>query len=84
MDSYEVMHTIANLDFVNYTYYYVLVDGAATIQGQAITTTGPIMIPLCVGKTGQVVGAGVLGLFGKKKPEDTRVLNTDGSWSIKG
>jgi hypothetical protein len=85
MDSYEVIHTISNLDFVNYNYFYILVDGVATIKGNAITTTGPVMVPVSISKAGQVSGAGVLGVLGKKKPEATRVLNSDGkTWSIKG
>jgi hypothetical protein len=84
MDSYDAIHTIANLDFSGYTYFSVLVDGAATIKGNTITTNGPVIVPVGISKAGQVSGAGVLGVLGRKKPEITRTLNTDGSWSIKG
>ncbi len=85
IDSYDVIHTIGSLDFANYTYFAILVDGAATIKGESITTTGPIMVPVGISVAAQVSGAGVLGVLGRKKPEATRTLNSDGkTWSIKG
>ena len=83
MDSYEAFHALGSLDFTNYVYYGVLVDGVATIQGNSITTTSAEMIPVAICKAGEVSGAGVLGLVGKKKPEATKTLNSDGTWSIK-
>jgi hypothetical protein len=84
IDSYDIMHTTSNLDFANYTYFAVLVDGAATIKGQAFTTSGPIIVPVGISQASQVAGAGALGVLGRKKPEATKTLNSDGTWSIKG
>lgn len=81
--SYDAIHTIPNLDFTRYLYFGVLVDGVATIKGNTITTTGPIIVPVSIGKAGLVSGAGVLGLIGRLNPDATRTLNTDGSWNIK-
>lgn len=84
MDSYDVIHTIVNLDFSGYTYFYILVDGAATIKGNSITTTAPILVPVSISNATQISGAGVLGVLGRKKPELTHSFNSDGTWSIKG
>jgi hypothetical protein len=81
--SYDAIHTLGNVDFTRYLYFGVLVDGVATIKGNTITTTGPIIVPISIGKAGLVSGAGVLGLIGRLNPDATRTLNTDGSWNIK-
>lgn len=91
MDSYNVIHTLSNLDFSGYTYFYIIVDGAATINGESITTTGPINIPVTISNPSQISGGGVVGLIGKKKPQAFAPgppgqggVNTDGTWNIKG
>ncbi len=91
MDSYNVIHTLSNLDFSGYTYFYIIVDGTATIKGESITTTGPINIPVTISNTSQISGGGVVGLIGKKKPQAFAPgppgqggVNTDGTWNIKG
>jgi len=82
-DSYDAIHAPGNEDFTRYLYFGVLVDGTATIKGNTITTTGPIIVPVSIGKAGLVSGGGVLGLLGRLNPDATRTLNTDGSWNIK-
>jgi hypothetical protein len=82
-DSYDIIHTIGNLDFTAYLYFGILVDGAATIKGNSITTTGPVIIPVSISKSSQISGAGVIGVLGRHNPDATRTLNSDGTWSIK-
>mgnify|MGYP003635992318 FL=1 len=91
MDSYNVIHTIGNLNFSGYTYFYIIVDGAAVIKGESITTTGPINIPVTISNASEISGVGVKGLIGKIKPQELARgpigqggLNTDGTWNIKG
>jgi hypothetical protein len=91
MESYGVLHTLGNTNFNDYVYYHILVQGEATIKGNTITTTGPILIPVTISNASQISGAGVIGLIGKKKPEafaggppGQNGVNTDGTWSIKG
>lgn len=91
MDSYNVIHTLGSLDFTGYTYFQILVDGAAVIKGESLTTTGPILIPVTISNATQISGAGVKGLIGKRNPESFATgpagqggLNTDGTWNIRG
>lgn len=80
----NIIHTIGSLDFTNYEYHQILVDGAATINGESITTNGPITLDIGITNSSQISGAGVLGLIGKKRPELLSNTNTDGTLSIKG
>ena len=84
IDSYDVIHPVGSLNFSGYTYFAIVVDGVATIKGESITTTAPITIPVSISNTSQISGGGVIGVLGRKKPENTKTLNSDGTWSIKG
>lgn len=82
-DSYDVIHTIGSLNFTKYLYFGILVDGTATIKGESITTTTPIIIPVSISNDSQISGGGVIGVLGRFNPDATKTLNSDGSWSIK-
>jgi hypothetical protein len=88
MDSYEVMHTYSNLDFTGYTYFQVCVNDGDTLtyKGNSITPSGgPVVLNISVSNANDVVGTTSTVVFlGKKRPELTKTLNSDGTWSIKG
>ena len=86
MDSYEVMHTLNNLNFTGYTYFQVVVDGGATLgyKGVTFAPSNTITINLAVSKLTDVNGTtGDVVFLGKKRPEITSNRNSDGTWSIK-
>lgn len=88
MDSYEVMHTYSNLDFTGYTYFQICVNAGDTLtyKGNAITPSGaPVVLNLAVSAASDVAGTSNTVVFlGKKRPELTKTLNSDGTWGIKG
>jgi hypothetical protein len=78
-----VIHTIGNADFAVYEYGKILVDGTATIKGESITTTGPVVLEdVGVAKASDISGSAYL--IGKKRPELLTNINSDGTASIKG
>jgi hypothetical protein len=82
-ESYDVIHTIGSLDFTTYLYFGILVDGTAVIKGESITTTGPVIVPVSISRPTHISGGGVLGVLGRRNPDATKTLNSDGTWSIK-
>lgn len=88
MDSYEVMHTYGNLDFTGYTYFQICVNDGDTLiyKGNTISPSGaPVVLNLAVSAASDVAGTSNTVVFlGKKRPELTKTLNSDGTWSIKG
>jgi hypothetical protein len=78
----NIIHSIGNTDFNTYEYHSVLINGNATLHGETINTTAPIIIPVGVTNSSQVTGA--IFLIGKKRPELLSSINSDGTLSIKG
>lgn len=86
MDSYEVIHTLTNVDFTGYTYFQIYVDGGASLvyKGNTIAPTNSTVFNLSVKAASDIAGSsGDIAFLGKKKPEITKNLNSDGTWSIK-
>lgn len=96
MDSYEVMHTLAQLqsNYTGYTYFQAVVDAGATLGYKGTTfspTSAPITINVAVSSPKDVVGtSGSVVFLGRKRPEQYHIgpagqngVNSDGTWSIK-
>jgi hypothetical protein len=88
MDSYEVMHTLAQVqsNYTGYTYFQAIVDAAATLtyKGTTFTPANTITINIAISSPNDLVGTlGNVVFLGKKRQEITRTLNSDGTWSIK-
>tara|TARA_R110000803_G_scaffold188872_1_gene251341 strand:+ start:422 stop:691 length:270 start_codon:yes stop_codon:yes gene_type:complete len=89
MDSYEVMHTLSqvNINYTGHTYFQAVVDGGATLgyKGTLFAPANTVVMNVSISSPLDIVGTtGDVVFLGKKKPELTRLLNTDGTWSIKG
>jgi len=86
MDSYEVIHTLSNVNFSAYTYYQVYVDGGASLvyKSNTIAPTNTIVLNLAVCSSSDIAGsAGDIAFLGKKRPELTASYNSDGTWNIR-
>lgn len=88
MSSYEVMHTLSQVqsNYTGYTYFEAVVDGGATLgyKGTTFTPVNTITIKVAIDSPTDVVGTtGDVVFLGRKKPKLTRTLNSDGTWSIK-
>jgi len=87
MDSYEVMHTIGNLDVTNYLYFQAIVDAGATLsyKGNTFSPTNTIAVNVTVSSSNDITGSsGTIVFLGRKRPNKANGLNSDGTWSIKG
>jgi len=78
----NIIHSLGNADYNTYEYHSILVNGTATIHGETITSQSSVIIPVGVTNSGQTSGS--VYLIGKKRPELTTSLNSDGTLSIKG